>query len=238
MVAVLRGFGQRAGDQVDLELAGEGAELTDDVAVEALRRRPQRVGTADREPLLGQHDQLCVVRGCTAHGGQRLLEVGRGIGAGRELDRRDAHRPARTVRAMSDFVADFQAAYATELPAIDLGRAVHEGALHQDVPVKLPLKMVNRHGLIAGATGTGKTKTLQGIIEQLSAAGVPTVVADVKGDVSGLHDPGAPDGPAPTRMGELGLPYAPTGFPTDSSRSAASGPACRFARPSRTSGRG
>jgi hypothetical protein len=116
---------------------------------------------------------------------------------------------------MSDFVADLSAAYATELPSIDLGRGVHEGQVHPEVAVRLPLRMVNRHGLIAGATGTGKTKTLQGIIEQLSAAGVPTVVADVKGDVSGLHDPGAVDGPAPARMAELGLPYAPTGFPTE-----------------------
>ena len=51
--------------------------------------------------------------------------------------------------------------------------------------------MMNRHGLIAGATGTGKTKTLQGLAEQLSAAGVPVVVADVKGDLSGLAAPGA-----------------------------------------------
>ncbi len=116
---------------------------------------------------------------------------------------------------MSDFVADLSAAYATELPSIDLGRGVHDGQVHPEVAVRLPLRMVNRHGLIAGATGTGKTKTLQGIIEQLSAAGVPTVVADVKGDVSGLHDPGAADGPAAARMAELGLPFVPTGFPTE-----------------------
>jgi hypothetical protein len=116
---------------------------------------------------------------------------------------------------MSDFVADLSAAYATELPSIDLGRGVHEGQVHQVVAIKLPLRMVNRHGLIAGATGTGKTKTLQGIVEQLSAAGVPTVVADVKGDVSGLHDPGAADGPAPGRQAEQGQPYIPTGFPTE-----------------------
>ncbi len=116
---------------------------------------------------------------------------------------------------MSDFATDLSAAYATDLPAIDLGRGMHEGAVHQEVAVRLPLKMLNRHGLIAGATGTGKTKTLQGIVEQLSAAGVPTIVADVKGDVSGLHDPGAADGPAPQRQADLGLPYAPTGFPVE-----------------------
>lgn len=116
---------------------------------------------------------------------------------------------------MSDFSADLAAAYATDLPAIDLGRAVHEGAVDGSVAIKLPLRMVNRHGLIAGATGTGKTKTLQGIVEQLSTAGVPCVVADVKGDLSGLHDPGAADGPAPARMADLGLPFTPTAYPTE-----------------------
>ncbi|MEN0013520.1 MAG: helicase HerA-like domain-containing protein [Solirubrobacteraceae bacterium] len=116
---------------------------------------------------------------------------------------------------MSDFTATIAGAYATDLPALDLGRAVHEGAVVAQAPVKLPLRMVNRHGLIAGATGTGKTKTLQGLVEQLSAAGVPSVVADVKGDLSGLRDPGAADGPAPARQAELGLPFAPTGYPVE-----------------------
>ena len=57
-------------------------------------------------------------------------------------------------------------------------------------PQILELKRANRHGLIAGATGTGKTVTLQGIVEGLSAAGVPTFVADVKGDLAGLAMPG------------------------------------------------
>src|SRR5688500_9563013 len=58
-------------------------------------------------------------------------------------------------------------------------------------PQQLELKRANRHGLIAGATGTGKTVTLQGIVEGLSDAGVPTFVADVKGDIAGLAMPGA-----------------------------------------------
>ncbi len=116
---------------------------------------------------------------------------------------------------MPDFKADLSAAYATDLPAIDLGRAVHEGAVVPEVAIKLPLRMVNRHGLIAGATGTGKTKTLQGIVEQLSAAGVPTVVADVKGDLSGLSEAGVAEGPGPNRMAELGLPFSPAAFPVE-----------------------
>ena len=65
--------------------------------------------------------------------------------------------------------------------------------------VRIPLSMFNRHGLVAGATGTGKTKTLQVIAEQLSAAGVPVFIPDVKGDLTGLFAPGRaqrPDHPA------------------------------------------
>ena len=67
---------------------------------------------------------------------------------------------------------------------------MHDGAVAPEAVVTVPLGMMNRHGLVAGATGTGKTKTLQGIAEQLSTAGVPVFVADVKGDLSGLAAPG------------------------------------------------
>src|SRR3954468_11975467 len=106
-------------------------------------------------------------------------------------------------------------AYGVEGAAGDLGRGVHEGALAPEAVVRLPLATMNRHGLIAGATGTGKTKTLQLITEQLSAQGVPVFVADVKGDLSGLAEPAEAGGPAEKRMGDLGLPFAPTGFPVE-----------------------
>ena len=116
---------------------------------------------------------------------------------------------------MADFGATIGQAYATEGAVIDLGRGVHEGALAPEAVVRLPLATMNRHGLIAGATGTGKTKTLQLITEQLSAQGVPVFVADVKGDVSGLAEPGEAGGPAEARMKDLGLPFAPAGFPVE-----------------------
>ncbi|MEO8214992.1 MAG: helicase HerA-like domain-containing protein, partial [Myxococcales bacterium] len=74
---------------------------------------------------------------------------------------------------------------------VTLGAPVHENVCHPEPLIGLTMGMVNRHGLIAGATGTGKTKTLQLIAEQLSAAGVPVFLADVKGDVSGIAVPGA-----------------------------------------------
>src|SRR5215510_11196436 len=70
--------------------------------------------------------------------------------------------------------------------AITLGAPVHDGECHAEPLVRVPLALLNRHGLIAGATGTGKTKTLQLVAEQLSAAGVPVFLADVKSDLSGL----------------------------------------------------
>jgi DNA double-strand break repair helicase HerA and related ATPase len=116
---------------------------------------------------------------------------------------------------VSDFAAAIAEGYAVEGPSIDLGRGVHDGKLASEAVVRLPLKTMNRHGLIAGATGTGKTRTLQLLAEQLSEQGVPVFAADYKGDLSGLRDPGAPDGPAAERMNELGLAHEPAGFPVE-----------------------
>ena len=74
---------------------------------------------------------------------------------------------------MAEFAKTIAAAYAREGPAIDLGRGVHDGVVAPEAVVTVPLGMMNRHGLVAGAAGTGKTKTLQGLAEQLSSAGVP-----------------------------------------------------------------
>ena len=115
----------------------------------------------------------------------------------------------------TDFATSIGGAYATGGATIELGVGVHEGALVPEAGVRVPLRMMNRHGLIAGATGTGKTRTLQVIAEQLSAAGVAVFAADVKGDVSGIALPGSDDGPAKKRAGELGIEWAPTGYPVE-----------------------
>jgi DNA helicase HerA-like ATPase len=116
---------------------------------------------------------------------------------------------------LTDFAADIAKAYASDGPALALGRGVHDGAVVPEAVVQVPLAMVTRHGLIAGATGTGKTKTMQGLAEQLSAAGVPVFVADVKGDVSGMAAPGDAEGGAAKRAAELGMAYEPTAFPVE-----------------------
>ncbi|WP_433218775.1 helicase HerA-like domain-containing protein [Microtetraspora malaysiensis] len=79
--------------------------------------------------------------------------------------------------------------YDFEGPALELGAQVADGRADPAEKIRIPLGMMNRHGLVAGATGTGKTKTLQMMAEQLAAQGVPVFLADVKGDLSGLASP-------------------------------------------------
>ena len=81
--------------------------------------------------------------------------------------------------------------------------------------VNLPLKTMNRHGLIAGATGTGKTKTLQMISEALSDASVPVLVMDIKGDLSGLGAPGVANDKILARCKLIGTDYKPTAYPVE-----------------------
>src|SRR4051794_19781341 len=82
-----------------------------------------------------------------------------------------------------------------------------------DVRIKIPLGMLNRHGLVAGATGTGKTKTLQLLAEQLSTNGVPVFAADIKGDLSGMSKPGTEDDKIKARATSVGQPWEAKGFP-------------------------
>ncbi|MEV6254720.1 helicase HerA-like domain-containing protein [Nocardia sp. NPDC051911] len=111
---------------------------------------------------------------------------------------------------------EIAAGYAFEGAALDLGTVVVDGRVDSGARVRIPMRMMNRHGLVAGATGTGKTKTLQGIAEQLSSAGVPVVLADIKGDLSGLAEPGRSSERLATRIAETGAAdWAATGFPTE-----------------------
>src|ERR1700754_3079055 len=116
---------------------------------------------------------------------------------------------------MADFAETITTAYAVDGAALDLGRGVHDGAVVPAAAVKLPLRMVNRHGLVAGATGTGKTKTLQGLAEQLSAAGVPVFLADIKGDLSGMAAPGQPGDKVSSRAKDIGYDWSPASYPVE-----------------------
>lgn len=107
------------------------------------------------------------------------------------------------------------AGYAVDGPALDLGTVMVDGVAHPSARVRIPLATMNRHGLIAGATGTGKTKSLQVLAEQLSAAGVPVLMADVKGDLSGLSRPGEAGDKITQRAADTGDQWTPTAYPVE-----------------------
>ncbi len=117
--------------------------------------------------------------------------------------------------AGSDVVADVQKGYAFDGPALELGALVVDGTAHPEAAVRIPLGMISRHGLVAGATGTGKTKTLQLMAEQLSAAGVPVLAADIKGDLSGIAEAGEASDRVAARATEVGQAWSAAGFPVE-----------------------
>jgi uncharacterized protein len=107
------------------------------------------------------------------------------------------------------------AGYAVEGQALELGTVVVGTATDSAAHIRIPLATINRHGLVAGATGTGKTKTLQLIAEQLSAAGVPVLMADVKGDLSGLARAGEASAKITARAKETGDNWGASAFPVE-----------------------
>ena len=112
-------------------------------------------------------------------------------------------------------VDDIRAGYSFEGPALELGAAVVDGTAHPDAPVRIPLAAMNRHGLVAGATGTGKTKTLQLMAEQLVEQGVPVFLADIKGDLSGMATAGEPNDKVSARAADVGMQWQATAYPVE-----------------------
>src|SRR5687767_12976648 len=114
------------------------------------------------------------------------------------------------------FRDDMTAGYALDEPAVVIGSPMLDGELFNGCRVQVALTMMNRHGLIAGATGTGKTKTLQLLAGQLSKAGVPVFISDIKGDLTGLAAPGDAANPKVIeRMESLGAPFQASGHPVE-----------------------
>ncbi|MEZ4971100.1 MAG: helicase HerA-like domain-containing protein [Flavobacteriaceae bacterium] len=114
------------------------------------------------------------------------------------------------------FFEHIQEGYTTKGDFITMGSAMLNGGTITNAHVKIPLKTLNRHGLIAGATGTGKTKTLQVIAENLSDKGIPVLLMDLKGDLSGLAQPGTGNPKIDERHAKIGgLPFTPKAFPVE-----------------------
>lgn len=114
-----------------------------------------------------------------------------------------------------DFIIVITEGYTSKGESITLGGAILDGEALGDAHVKIPLKTLNRHGLIAGATGTGKTKTIQVLSEQLSSFGIPVLMMDIKGDFSGIAKEGEEKSFITDRHAKINLPYHTAKFPVE-----------------------
>ncbi|HSX68335.1 helicase HerA-like domain-containing protein [Nocardioides sp.] len=127
-----------------------------------------------------------------------------------------APAPSAPAPAAGNKLADaIRPGYAFEGAALELGGLMADVTTLTDVRIRIPLGMLNRHGLVAGATGTGKTKTLQLLAEQLSSNGVAVFAADIKGDLSGLSVPGEGGEKITARAASVGQEWTAQGFPTE-----------------------
>lgn len=114
-----------------------------------------------------------------------------------------------------NFIQDINNGYMSKGDSIILGGAILDGEPLAEAHVKIPLKTLNRHGLIAGATGTGKTKTIQVFSEQLSNAGIPVLMMDIKGDFSGIAKEGKEESFITERHTKINIPYNVASFPVE-----------------------
>lgn len=113
------------------------------------------------------------------------------------------------------FIESISKSYTIAGASIYLGAGIYEGEILAEAKVNLPLRMMNRHGLVTGATGSGKTRTLQLLAEQLSAAGVSVFMPDMKGDISGMAIEGIVNDKIEERAAALGIKYSPSGYPIE-----------------------
>ncbi|MNF23624.1 AAA-like domain protein [compost metagenome] len=114
-----------------------------------------------------------------------------------------------------DFIRHINEGYFSKGESLILGGAILDGEALADAHVKIPLKTLNRHGLIAGATGTGKTKTIQVLSEQLSSFGIPVLMMDIKGDFSGIAKEGEEKSFITERHAKINIPYKTASFPVE-----------------------
>jgi DNA helicase HerA-like ATPase len=113
------------------------------------------------------------------------------------------------------FIKEIQDGYVTKGESISMGAALLQNEVISEAQVKIPLKTLNRHGLIAGATGTGKTKTIQVFSEQLSSFGIPVLMMDIKGDFSGIAAEGEEKDFIVERHQKINIPYTKQAFPVE-----------------------
>src|SRR5690606_20678788 len=113
------------------------------------------------------------------------------------------------------FLEVVKTGYTFKGESFNIGSAMLDGSVVAGADVLLPFKTLNRHGLIAGATGTGKTKTLQVLAEGLSDASIPVLLMDIKGDLSGIAAAGNLNDKITERCQKLNIEYKPAAYPVD-----------------------
>ena len=129
-----------------------------------------------------------------------------------------ASAPSQTDSAekeLGEYAAAVRDGYAFDAPTLTLGAYLEDGTPEPRALVQMPLGRLNRHGRGAGATGTGKTRTLQLMTEGLSASGIPVFITDIKGDLTGLLEPGQASEKLSARVAALGQPWQPASFPVE-----------------------
>ncbi|HMP29026.1 MAG TPA: DUF853 family protein, partial [Saprospiraceae bacterium] len=117
--------------------------------------------------------------------------------------------------SQQQFIDDIANGYKFQGESMILGSAKYKDEVVKESFIRVPLKTLNRHGLIAGATGTGKTKTLQIVAEQMSACGIPSLVMDIKGDLSGIAVAAADNPKLHERHAKIGIPFIPSNSPVE-----------------------
>ncbi len=143
---------------------------------------------------------------------RRADELARAAAAQQQADAADPAGPTGGLSATAEAV---RAGYAFEGSVVEIGALVEDGTPVPAAQVRIPLGMLNRHALVAGATGTGKTKTLQVLAEQVAAQGVPVFAADIKGDLSGIASPGTPSEKLTARCTSIGQAWQPVASATE-----------------------
>ena len=117
--------------------------------------------------------------------------------------------------AEENFISELTAGYSFKGDSIIIGTAIYNGVPQQNLHIKIPLSTINRHGLIAGATGTGKTKTVQLFAESLSDKSIPVLLMDIKGDLSGIAAEGNQNPKIEERHSKIGIPYQQKKYPVE-----------------------
>jgi len=119
------------------------------------------------------------------------------------------------MNSKENFIQEISSGYSFKGDSLILGTAIYNNEPQQNLHIKIPLSTINRHGLIAGATGTGKTKTVQVFAEALSEKSIPVLLMDIKGDLSGIAAEGASNPKIEERHAKIGIPYQSKKFPVE-----------------------